>query len=155
MGVSRSTVSMLWAMTCGRASATVARSRSTPLKSGMSTSTVVLGLSRRSAVMAAAKWLAPPSGRSSRLTLVTTMYSSESALTARARFSGSSGSSGGGAPTFTWQKRQARVQTSPISITVAVPPPQHSAMLGQRASSQTVARPVLRTMALTRSYSSP
>src|SRR5690606_12738880 len=121
----------------------------------MSTSTRVRGLSRRSAWMALAKWLAPPSGRSSRFTLVTTMYSRSSSLTALARFSPSIGSSGGGAPTLTWQKRHARVQTSPISMTVAVPPPQHSAMLGQRASSHTVASPVCFTMALTRSYPSP
>ena len=62
-----------------------------------------------------------------------------------------SGSSGAGAPTFTWQKRHARVQTSPINMTVAVPPPQHSATFGQRASSHTVDRRVRRTMSLTRS----
>ena len=39
---------------------------------------------------------------------------------------------------FTLQNRQPRVQTSPISITVAVPPPQHSATFGQCASWQTV-----------------
>ena len=83
------------------------------------------------------------------------MYSRSISFTACARCSGSSGSSGGGAPTFTWQKRQARVHTSPISITVAVPPPQHSAMFGQRASSHTVASLVSRTMAFTRSYPSP
>ncbi len=117
----------------------------------MSTSTIVLGDSRRSSRMAEAKWLAPPSGRSSRFTDVTTMYSRSISLTAWARWMGSIGSSGGGAPTFTWQKRQARVHTSPISMTVAVPPPQHSAMFGQRASSHTVESLVRRTMALTRS----
>ena len=83
------------------------------------------------------------------------MYSRASSFTAWARCSGSCGSSGGGAPTFTWQKRQARVHTSPISITVAVPPPQHSAMFGQRASSHTVASFVSRTMPFTRSNPSP
>src|SRR5512140_2616110 len=146
---------MLCAMTWGRASATVASARSSPWKSGTRTSTLVRGLSRRSARMAAAKWLAPPSGWSSRFTEVTTMYSRSSSLTAFARFSGSAGSSGGGAPTFTWQKRHARVQTSPMSITVAVPPPQHSATLGHRACSQTVDRRVRRTMSRTCSYVSP
>ena len=42
-------------------------------------------------------------------------------------------------PESTSQKRQPRVQISPISITVAVPEPQHSPTLGQLASSQTVA----------------
>ena len=44
---------------------------------------------------------------------------------------------------FTAQKRQPLVQVSPISMIVAVAvcpsaPPQHSPMLGHRASSQTV-----------------
>jgi len=41
-------------------------------------------------------------------------------------------------PLSTSQNRHPRVQTSPISITVAVPPPQHSPTFGQLASSQTV-----------------
>ncbi len=58
---------------------------------------------------------------------------------ASARWRGSPASSGGGwAAVFTWQKRQPRVQTSPISMTVAVPPPQHSPTFGQLASWQTV-----------------
>ncbi len=77
------------------------------------------------------------------------MYLRASSFTAWASCSGSCGSRGSGAPTLTWQKRQARVHTSPISMTVAVPPPQHSAMLGQRASSQTVASFVRRTVAFT------
>ena len=52
--------------------------------------------------------------------------------------------SGGGALlVFTLQKRQPRVHVSPMimMVAVAVPsfPPQHSPMLGQRASSHTVA----------------
>ena len=43
-------------------------------------------------------------------------------------------------PLSTSQNRQPRVQISPISMTVAVPEPQHSPMFGQLASSQTVAR---------------
>jgi hypothetical protein len=99
---------------------------------------LVSGESSRSARIAAAKWPAPASGRSSRSTLVTTRYLSASWLTASARWRGSSGSSASGRPLFTWQKRQPRVHTSPISITVAVPPFQHSAMFGQRDSAHTV-----------------
>lgn len=60
--------------------------------------------------------------------------------------SGSCGSRGGGLEeVFTLQKRQPRVQVSPMSMMVAVAaalsePPQQSEMLGQRASSQTVWR---------------
>jgi hypothetical protein len=45
-----------------------------------------------------------------------------------------------GLPVRTLQKAQARVQMSPRIITVAWRFPQHSAMLGQAASSQTVLR---------------
>ena len=58
-------------------------------------------------------------------------------------------------PEATSQKRQPRVQTSPISITVAVPPPQHSPTLGQLASSQTVCRFSSRRVRLTCSYRPP
>src|SRR3989338_5434482 len=59
--------------------------------------------------------------------------------TACASFCGSSGSSGGaGNAVFTAQNLQARVQVSPITMNVAVPPFQHSGMFGQCASSQTV-----------------
>src|SRR5687768_14986730 len=44
-----------------------------------------------------------------------------------------------GLPVSTEQKRQARVQTAPINISVAVPAFQHSPILGHFASSQTVA----------------
>src|SRR6516164_2320731 len=61
--------------------------------------------------------------------------------TVRAAFSGSSASSQPrGLPVSTEQKRQARVQTAPMSIRVAVPAFQHSPMLGHFASSHTVAR---------------
>jgi hypothetical protein len=51
---------------------------------------------------------------------------------------------------FTAQKLQPRVQVSPIIMMVAVavpslPPPQHSPMFGQRASSHTVANFSFRT----------
>ena len=74
---------------------------------------------------------------------------------------GSSGSSGGGADdVLTAQKRQPRVQVSPISMIVAVavcpsPPPQHSPMLGQRASSHTVCSLSSRSFALMSTYLSP
>ena len=57
-----------------------------------------------------------------------------------ATFSGSSGSGGfpAGLPGVTMQNLHALEQTSPMSIRVAVPLPQHSATLGQCASSQTV-----------------
>jgi len=56
-------------------------------------------------------------------------------------FSGSLGSGGGGARlVFIAQKRHPRVQVSPKSMIVAVPPDQHSPMLGQRASWHTVFR---------------
>ncbi len=63
-----------------------------------------------------------------------------------AAFSGSSVSSQPrGLPVSTEQKRQARVQTAPINMIVAVPAFQHSPMLGHLASSQTVARRCSRT----------
>ena len=52
-------------------------------------------------------------------------------------------------PEATSQKRQPRVQTSPINITVAVPPPQHSPTFGQLASSQTVCRSSSRSVRFT------
>jgi hypothetical protein len=70
--------------------------------------------------------------------------------TVRAAFTGSSASSQPrGLPVSTAQKRQARVQTSPINMIVAVPAFQHSPMLGHLASSQTVARRCSRTVCLT------
>ncbi len=55
----------------------------------------------------------------------------------------------------TAQKRQARVQTAPISMRVAVPAFQHSPMFGHFASSQTVARRCSRTVARTASNALP
>ena len=63
-----------------------------------------------------------------------------------ATFSGSSRSSQPrGLPVFTAQNRHPRVQTSPMSMMVAVPSAQHSPKLGQRASSQTVYKPFSRS----------
>ena len=90
--------------------------------------------------MVRAKCSAPPSGRSSLSTEVRTTYESPILESVSATFSGSSGSGGlpAGLPGVTMQNLQALEQTSPINIRVAVPLPQHSATLGQWASSQTV-----------------
>ena len=91
--------------------------------------------------MQAAKTAAPPSRWSSRFTEVMTAWRSPMRATASATRAGSSGSGGRrGSPVFTAQKPQARVQTSPRIMKVAVPRFQHSPMLGQRASSHTVWR---------------
>src|SRR3989304_1632784 len=66
------------------------------------------------------------------------------AFTACATRSGSSQSSASGRPCLMSQKPQVRVQMSPIIKKVAVPAPQHSPMLGQPASSQTVCSDFLR-----------
>ena len=65
----------------------------------------------------------------------------------RATCTGSSGSSAPGRPVLTLQKAQARVQVSPMIMKVACFFSQHSPMLGQPASSQTVCRPFSRTIA--------
>ena len=67
---------------------------------------------------------------------------------ASATRSGSSRSSGPGMPVRTLQKAQARVQVSPMIMKVAWRFDQHSPILGQPASSQTVTRPCSRTIAL-------
>ena len=81
---------------------------------------------------------------------------------ASAVFSGSCGSRAAGCrDVLTEQKRHARVHVSPISMIVAVAasfppsPPQHSPMLGHRASSQTVARPKPRRSRLIREKLAP
>src|SRR5690606_37923858 len=75
-GCSRSTVSRLWFRMSSRASITVRNAASSPLKSGISTSTVHPGRAPRHSRIVSAKIAAPPSGRSSRLTLVMTTCSS-------------------------------------------------------------------------------
>src|SRR5690606_6861623 len=83
-------------------------------------------------------------------TEVSTTYLSRISCTVRALLMGSSGSSQPrGLPVSTEQKRQARVHTAPISISVAVPAFQHSPMFGHFASSQTVASRCSFTVALT------
>ena len=58
--------------------------------------------------------------------------------TERATRAGSSGSFQVGLPVLTLQNPQRRVQVSPRIMNVAVPRSQHSPMLGQAASRQTV-----------------
>ena len=69
-----------------------------------------------------------------------------SLATAIATLVGSKGSSAPGLPVATLQKLQARVQISPMIIMVAWPLAQHSPMLGQAASSQTVCSELSRTI---------
>ena len=71
-----------------------------------------------------------------------------SASTACATRSGSARSTRSGTPDFTLQKPQRRVHTSPRIMNVAVPRSQHSPMLGQFASSQTVCSDFVRISAL-------
>jgi hypothetical protein len=66
---------------------------------------------------------------------------------------GSCGLSAPGLPVATLQKAQARVQTSPMIMKVACLCFQHSPMLGQAASSHTVARPYWRISRLVSAYS--
>ena len=101
---------------------------------------MVPGAAARMARMTAAKCAAPPSARSSRSTEVMTTCVSPSFATASATRAGSSASSASGWPVATLQNAQARVQVSPMIIMVAWRWLQHSPMLGQAASSQTVAR---------------
>src|SRR6056297_4092461 len=84
------------------------------------------------------------------------MYFRSIRRTDSAALDGSSGSSQPrGLPVSTEQNRQARVQTSPISMMVAVPALQHSPILGHFDSAQTVASLCLRTLDLTCSYLPP
>src|SRR3989344_5058428 len=73
-----------------------------------------------------------------------------------ATLKGSRGSSAAGfLAVFTLQNLQPRVQVSPITMIVAVPPPQHSPKFGQCASSQTVASLRSRIISLIWRYFSP
>ena len=105
------TVSRLCANTSGSASITVAMSRSPPLKSVGSTSTPHPGTASRTARMVAAQIRAPPSGRSSRATPVSTTNRSPICLHGLAIRSGSSSSTGSGRAVITSQKPQRRVHS--------------------------------------------
>mmetsp|Transcript_20009 Transcript_20009/g.53282 ORF Transcript_20009/g.53282 Transcript_20009/m.53282 type:complete len:270 (+) Transcript_20009:2297-3106(+) len=153
-GCRRSTVSTLCAKTSRPDDATRSTPARSPVKSGVSASTMSSGCARLISRTVSEKCFAPPSGTSSRSTEVRTTYLSPHFAMASATLRGSLGSSGGGAlEVLMLQKRQPRVQVSPMSMRVAVPPPQHSPMLGHRASSQTVERPRRRASARSREYS--
>ena len=117
---------MLWFNTSGRASKIASSDAASPRQSEIRTSTVVSGVRDRMALMVSAMAPAPPSGRSSRATQVTTACPSRIRSTAWATRSGSSGDSGRGWRVSTWQKPHARVQRSPLIMKVAVPSAQHS-----------------------------
>ena len=114
------------------------RLRSTPWKSGIRVSRVVLGFIRRIALTVSAQMILPMSLRSSRSTEVITAWVIFMSLIERATFSGSSQSIVSGRPVFTPQKPQERVQILPKIIKVAVPCPQHSPILGQLPEVQIV-----------------
>ena len=147
---------MLWFSTSGRSPKTTSSASGSPLQSGMSTSTDTPGVRARIARITAANSAAPPSGRSSRATAVTTANRSPMRSTASATRSGSIGSVGSGWRVSTRQNPQARVQRSPLIMNVAVPSDQHSDRFGQPASSHTVTRSssrIVLRMAMTSSVS--
>ncbi len=158
-GYMRRTVSRLWLMMCGRASMTIWSAPQLPSKSGMSTSMLMPGQASFVRMIVSAQIPAPPSCSSSRLTLVMTMCLRPAPCCMMARLSatrrGSSLSSVGGRPVLTLQKPQARVQVSPRIMMVATPRDQHSPMLGQPASSQTVKRRFSLRTVLSLEYSAP
>ncbi len=67
---------MLWLRMSGRSSSTAWRASQLPAKSGISTSTLVPGDCRRTSRIVWAHTAAPPSGSSSRFTLVSTAWPS-------------------------------------------------------------------------------
>src|SRR6266545_2691898 len=137
----RRTVSTLWSKTSWPPPSTVRIASASPPKSGTSVSTRMSGFTALIDRTVCAKCAAPPSGRSSRSTEVSTTYVRSNSAMACATLVGSSGSTAPcGFPDVTAQNRQPRVHVSPRSMIVAVPPPQHSPTLGQCASSQTVWR---------------
>src|ERR1022692_3380456 len=98
---------------------------------------------------------APPAGRSSLATPVTVAYAKPIAATDPATRRGSSVSSGPGRPVAIWQKSQRLVHWPPPIRKVASRSSQHSKMLGQAASSQTVCRPSRLTSCLSSVYCGP
>ena len=125
----------------GPASRTFKTSASSPLKSGVSTSTEMGEMLSFMALIVKANWPAPPSGRSSLVTEVTTTCFSPSSFAVTATFQGSHGSAmRGSARLTTAQKPQLLVHTSPSIIKVAVGFEKHSPILGHLADSHTVWR---------------
>ena len=102
--------------------------------------------------MVLAKCAAPPSGRSSRATAVTTTKRSPMARGGLRHPAGLVGvrQARWAARSSTLQNRQPRVQRLPAIMKVAVPRDQHLPMFGQAASSQTVTRSDERISALVR-----
>ena len=105
--------------------------------------------------MVSAQTAAPPSGSSSRLTLVRTTWCSFMIRTASPTRWGSSRSSVSGRPVAILQNPHERVQTLPRIINVAVPWAQHSPMFGHLADWQTVCRRWPLTRSTRREYSAP
>src|SRR5437867_7294118 len=126
-------------MTSGLALITFFIESSVPLKSWISDSTINLGQRAFIAFIVLTMCSAPPSCKSSLQTeVITTYLNSPHSLIAFATLCGSSASSKTGLPLLTAQNLHALLHTSPITIIVAVPTPQHSDILGHFASSQTV-----------------
>ena len=122
----RGTVSTLCASTCGREENTSASWSGSALKSGISSSTPVPGLTAWIWRTVSAYSHAPPSGRSSRATPVTVAYRSPMAWTLEATRRGSSRSSSSGLPVSIWQKSHRRVHCEPPMRNVASRSSQHS-----------------------------
>ena len=97
----------------------------------------------------------PPSGRSSRATIVSTAWSRPIRSIASATRSGSSAAGGSGWRVSTRQNPHARVHRSPSTMNVAVPSAQHSDRFGQPASSHTVTSPRSRIVRFSSSTSGP
>ena len=146
---------MLWLNTSGRASNSNCSDAVSPLASDTNVSMVVPGLWWRIWLMHSATWPKPPSGRSSRATMVSTACCRRICATAEATRSGSSTSGRSGLRVSTKQNPQARVQRSPNTMNVAVPSRQHSDKFGQPASSQTVTRCASRRIFLVANTSAP
>ncbi len=152
---SRATVSRLWLRTSGRAANSSASDASSPRASEISVSMRVPGRRARIASTHAATWAMPPSGRSSRATIVSTAWSRPMRSIASATRPGSSAAGASGLLVSTRQKPHARVQRSPSTMNVAVPSDQHSDRFGQPASSQTVTRPRSRIVFLSARTAGP
>src|ERR687889_2818844 len=112
---------------------------SSPLKSGISDSAIIVGHKSFIALIVLAMCSAPPSSKSSLHTEVITTYLNPHSLIALATLSGSPASSKTtGLPLLTAQNLHPLVHMSPMIIIVAVPVLQHCGMLGHLHSSQTV-----------------
>ena len=145
-GVSRSTVSMLCPTMSGADAVTISIRSARASRSGIRSSIVASGFASRMASTVAAQCRAPPSGRSSRVTEVTTTCRSPISLTLSATCRGSEASGARGLPVFVAQNLQPRVQMSPKIMKVAVLRLQHSALLGQSPLLQIVCNECCFTM---------